>query len=982
MTSRRSLQRFRPHLLASALLLALTAQAQVSTATLKGQVLAAAGARQAGQPLLAVNVANGAVHRTTVTADGSYQLLGLPPGTYELRIGGVKTETITLQVGENAVLDLRLATSGTEQRLATVVVQGNASRKGVRDSQVGTHVSQRLIEAMPQTTRNFLSSADLAPGVAFVSDGAGNTRVQSGAQNHDHVNVFIDGVGQKNNILRGGLTGQDSSRGNPFPQSAIAEYKVLTQNYKAEFEQVSSAAITAVTKSGTNEWRGGAYVDRTGTNWRDKTPFEKEREAAGVPLPPSEKFEYGFSVGGPVVKDRTHVFFAYDGKRIEDSRQVLPRNLDKFGNANAGILPSLRAMAGSHVDQFTEHLLFGKLDTQLSEDSRLSVSLRLRKESDHVAENRDLSAPGNDMDRQQDELRFDLKHEWSRDAWLSEARVGIERFKWNPQSAATTPLLRYKVSTANPQDIDAAQDVIFAGGSPDAQNRQQRGSYVSEDLTWTGLAGHVIKGGIKLKAMKYDLSGTSRSVDDVDVLIDTVSGNPFFDGRNCTGTNIINNGGESDQCRIRRALAPASVNFSNQQLGLYLQDDWSVTPHLEFSLGLRWDRESNMLNNKYATPADRLVGFDQPDLRDVGGIKAPAGQTYRQSLAKGGINIADYISTGSSRKVFNKALAPRLGFSLDLSGNRDTVLFGGWGRSYDRAMANHALDELQKNAQPNGETWMIRNDVKMPFADQLSFGVRQALGGWNAEVALSRVHAKNQFVWFHGNRDPNGGYGTQSPIDPLWGPGQPGVNALILGDTVGENRTDALFVKLDKPYSSKSGWTASVAYTYTDAKTLHREWNNDIFDWNYGRPGVRAFNPSTLVDKHRIVAAFMSDQLLPAGLAFSAKATWASGMPRRVVSCGDGWNLCRAVAVDAWDEFSQVDLALSKELRFAEHALTLRLDVLNAFGSTNYGGFDDWGGGPTNGQKNIVGGDNLNLGKPNAMRGDPRTYRLVLNYKF
>jgi hypothetical protein len=110
--------------------------------------------------------------------------------------------------------------------------------------------------------------------VAFSTDNGGNTKIQAGGQNFDNVNVFIDGVGQKNNILRGGLTGQDTSRGNPFPQSAISEYRVLTQNYKAELEQVSSVAITAITKSGTNTLEGAAYIDRTGTNWRTKSVFE------------------------------------------------------------------------------------------------------------------------------------------------------------------------------------------------------------------------------------------------------------------------------------------------------------------------------------------------------------------------------------------------------------------------------------------------------------------------------------------------------------------------------------------------------------------------------------------------------------------------------------------------------------------------------------------------------------------------------------
>ena len=78
---------------------------------------------------------------------------------------------------------------------------------------------------------------------------------QSGAQSANGINVYIDGVGQKNYVLQGGISGQDSSRGNPFPQSAIGEYKVITQNYKAEYDQLSSAAIIATTRSGTQRVR-------------------------------------------------------------------------------------------------------------------------------------------------------------------------------------------------------------------------------------------------------------------------------------------------------------------------------------------------------------------------------------------------------------------------------------------------------------------------------------------------------------------------------------------------------------------------------------------------------------------------------------------------------------------------------------------------------------------------------------------------------
>ena len=355
------------------------------------------------------------------------------------------------------------------------------------------------------------------------------------------------------------------------------------------------------------------------------------------------------------------------------------------------------------------------------------------------------------------------------------------------------------------------------------------------------------------------------------------------------------------------------------------------------------------------------------------------GQTYAQSLAKGGVNIDDYVADGHSRKTFRGGIAPRLGASYDLRGDRNTVLFAGWGRAYDRTMANHALDELQKNAQPNGEIWLIRNDFKMPYADQFTLGLRQAVGQWNAEVAVSQVQAKNQFFWFSGNRDANGGFADQSPIDPLWG-GPNGYGSLILGDFVGQTKTNSLLVKIEKPYTQASGWAVNVTYTHSDAKTTNRDWNNDIFDWTYGKPGAHGWNPSTLVDKDRVVVAGLADKLLPWGLTVSGKLTWASGMPRRIISCAAGWDKCIAVEGDA-TSFRQLDAGISKAIKFGAASFTLRADVLNLFNTVNYGGFDDWGGGPGNPQ-NAVGGDNPNLGTPNSIRGDTRTLRLALSASF
>jgi hypothetical protein len=257
-------------------------------------------------------------------------------------------------------------------------------------------------------------------------------------------------------------------------------------------------------------------------------------------------------------------------------------------------------------------------------------------------------------------------------------------------------------------------------------------------------------------------------------------------------------------------------------------------------------------------------------------------------------------------------------------------------------------------------------------------------------VTLSRVDAKNQFVWFIGNRDLNGGTYFQSPIDPLFG-GPSGYGSVLLGDTVGRTRTNALLLRAEKPFTAASGWSATVAYTYSDAKTTHREWNNEIFDFTHGKPGQGGFKPSTLVDKHRLVAAAVLDNLLPWGLTLAGKVTWGSGFPRRIISCPNGFEdagagragSCVTVEGDS-PSFRQVDLSVSKQVSFGAHKFSLRADVLNLFNVTNYLGFDDFAGAPppAGDPTNRLGGSNLNFDTPNSTRGDSRTFRLALTYRF
>jgi hypothetical protein len=178
------------------------------------------------------------------------------------------------------------------------------------------------------------------------------------------------------------------------------------------------------------------------------------------------------TVGGPIKQDVAHYFVAFEGKDIATPRNVGLANVASI-LPNAGLVPGFLAMQGSHTQDFKEKLLLAKFDFEIGEDSHLDFTARLRREDDYIAENTNLSAPGNDKTRKNDENRLDLRHTLTRGSFVNEARLGYETYLWSPQSALNEPEIQYFISKTN-QLVDK-QDVIWTGGSPDMQERKQKG---------------------------------------------------------------------------------------------------------------------------------------------------------------------------------------------------------------------------------------------------------------------------------------------------------------------------------------------------------------------------------------------------------------------------------------------------------------------------------------------------------------------------
>src|ERR1700760_4964474 len=180
--------------------------AQSSDATLRGKAPASA-------VVTAKNIETGAVRRTTASGDGSFALVGLQPGSYMVDAGPGTEQAVTLSVASTGSIDLTAkaaAPTTTTTTLEGVSVSATTLQE-VKTSEIGTVVSQRQIETVPQITRNFLEFADTVPGMVFSTDPQGNTSLTGGGISTAGINVYIDGVGQKNYVLGSGLTGQQQS---------------------------------------------------------------------------------------------------------------------------------------------------------------------------------------------------------------------------------------------------------------------------------------------------------------------------------------------------------------------------------------------------------------------------------------------------------------------------------------------------------------------------------------------------------------------------------------------------------------------------------------------------------------------------------------------------------------------------------------------------------------------------------------------------
>jgi len=661
--------------------------AQVATATLSGTIRDESGALLPGVSVKLTQVDTG-IDRTVVTDEKArYYAPNLPLGAYQVRaeLSGFKTEVrsgITLTVGRQAVVDFELKIGNLSEE---VTVVGEASLVDTTSGSVGGLVDQKQIQELPLNGRSFGELTRLIPGVVR---GSGATSFQGGFT--DNISIR-GGRAESNKILIDGTDVQGLD--NKLPGSvggltlgvdAVREFKVEVGTYGAEFGRALGGVINVSSKSGTNAFHGNVFEFHRNDKLDAENFFDEEK-------PDFNRNQFGASLGGPIVRNKTHFFVNVEGlrDRLGFTRiGTVPNALARQGlipNASGGLTNvSVAAAVRPYLDLWP--LPNGKdfgdgraelIQTASQPTDQVYASGRL----DHRFSDNDAAFVRYTYDQSERLTPFDLTYMGQPERSKNQFVTFEEQKVFSPRLFNTFRVgfaRNFKALDPGVSSLDISppagfvpgfrvfdSEILVTGlsefGVADAPRVWATNKLQFSDQAVWRLGNHALKFGLELIRFQQNIEQNSNN-----------GGEYQFTSL----TNLLR--GTSRRFRARLPGADQTRGIRTTYLGWYVQDDFTVAPRLTLNLGLRHEVHTG------PTEVDGQCS-------NVDDIQSP--------VPRVGCPLFP---------TFAKNFAPRLGFAWNVTGTGKTALRGGAGLYYSEMSASSYYTSMT-NQPPFTQVADVRN---------------------------------------------------------------------------------------------------------------------------------------------------------------------------------------------------------------------------------------------------------------------------------
>ncbi len=673
-------------------LAALPGAAQRVTSDVLGTVTDTSGAVIAAATVTATNIETGLVRTTTTDKSGNYRIPGLAPGSYEVRVeqAGFKTAVrkgITLLVNQQAVVDVVMDVGDVQE---TVIVSGATPMIETTTSHMSNVVTEEVLTELPLNGRDLFQLVMLQTGVIPTTNAGPSVWAEGGI-----TKAAVQGARPTmNNVTMDGGDVNDPGFNNPpggtsgaqLGVEAVKEFRVLLNNFSAEYGRNGGANIQYVIKSGTNDVHGSVFEFHRNAALDARNFFDLEN------TPRFTRNQFGFALGGPIRRDQSFFFGNYEGFR--ESKSITSATSVPDDNVHLGLLPSaadpsvlvnigvdpaiapfldlfprsnganlgggIAVLQTSRVQSLREDYVVIRIDHQFSDRDQFFARY-VFDDSDTQLPFQSTLVPGFDGIR-------DMRNQYMMLSWQRMLRSNLLnefKFSFNRTRYVAEPDNQHPLSISLVPNRPVGASLIT--GLPLLGNNliyplgtTSNVFELIDNLSYQR-GRHSLKFGANIKRMQvngaFDLfvNGEYVFTDLTAFGFSAVSNNPpleFF----LTAAPFIYLGTDP-------LFSDSTRGYRQTYLGFYVQDDIRVTPRFTLNLGLRWEYSSN-----------------------------PSEQNGRNA------NIRDFVNDAAPTvgdiwdDVPLDLWSPRLGFAWTPFDHDKTVVRGGFGLFRDQIWANIYFD--------------------------------------------------------------------------------------------------------------------------------------------------------------------------------------------------------------------------------------------------------------------------------------------------